>query len=112
MNRIFATFLLLLLAIVLTTNAFVLQPPASRAATVRFEAHSNRLLDLTAIVAITASSPFVALAEEADGYEYGAVDAPIGIAVVGGVLAVLTALLPLLLKGGEEAFEDEGNGQG
>jgi hypothetical protein len=26
--------------------------------------------------------------------------------VVGGVLAVLTALLPLLLKGGEEAFEE------
>ena len=29
-----------------------------------------------------------------------------GIAVVGGCLAVLTALLPLLLKGGEEAFEE------
>ena len=29
-----------------------------------------------------------------------------GIAVVGGVLAVLTALLPLALKGGEEAFEE------
>jgi len=35
-----------------------------------------------------------------------AVDAPIGIAVGGGILAILTALLPVFLKGGEEAFEE------
>jgi hypothetical protein len=48
----------------------------------------------------------MALAEEADDYEYGAVNAPIGIAWAGGVLAILTALLPVALRGGEEAFEE------
>mmetsp|Transcript_19781 Transcript_19781/g.27151 ORF Transcript_19781/g.27151 Transcript_19781/m.27151 type:complete len:145 (-) Transcript_19781:317-751(-) len=56
--------------------------------------------------AIMASSPLMALAEEADDYEYGAVNAPIGIAVGGGLLAIATALLPIVLKGGEEAFEE------
>ena len=76
MNRIFATFLLI--AVTSTATAFVVRPPAARAAAVRVEAHSNRFLDMTAVIAIAASSPFAALAEEADGYEYGAVDAPIG----------------------------------
>jgi hypothetical protein len=61
---------------------------------------------ITAAVALTAS-PLLALAEEAaDDYEYGAVNAPIGIAWAGGVLAILTALLPVALRGGEEAFEE------
>jgi len=34
------------------------------------------------------------------------VDAPIGLAVGGGILAILTALLPVFLRGGEEAFEE------
>ncbi|GMH53847.1 hypothetical protein TL16_g01544 [Triparma laevis f. inornata] len=46
------------------------------------------------------------LAAQADGYEYGAVDAPISIAWGVGVLAILTSLLPLALQGGEEALED------
>lgn len=44
--------------------------------------------------------------ELADDYEYGAVSAPIGLAWGVGLLAVLTALLPLALQGGEEAFEE------
>jgi hypothetical protein len=44
--------------------------------------------------------------EEADNYEYGAVDAPIGIAWGAGVLVILSALLPLAMQGGEEAFEE------
>eukprot|EP00593_Proboscia_inermis_P015102 CAMPEP_0171312916 /NCGR_PEP_ID=MMETSP0816-20121228/34780_1 /TAXON_ID=420281 /ORGANISM="Proboscia inermis, Strain CCAP1064/1" /LENGTH=66 /DNA_ID=CAMNT_0011799359 /DNA_START=282 /DNA_END=479 /DNA_ORIENTATION=+ len=56
------------------------------------------------------TSPLLAIAEEMedDNYEYGAVNAPGGlaIAVVGGVLAVLSALLPLVLQGGEDAFEE------
>ncbi|GMH82312.1 hypothetical protein TrST_g12546 [Triparma strigata] len=43
---------------------------------------------------------------EADGYEYGSVDAPIGIAWGVGILAILTSFLPLALKGGEEALDD------
>lgn len=50
------------------------------------------------------ASPLAALADEE--YEYGAVDAPIGIAWAGGALAILTALLPVVLQGGEEAFEE------
>lgn len=60
----------------------------------------------TAAIAI-ATSPLVALAEELpDDYEYGAVSAPIGVAWVGGIFAVGTALLPIALQGGEEAFEE------
>jgi len=54
-----------------------------------------------------ALSPLAAIAEEVqDDYEYGAVDAPIGLAWGAGVLVILTALLPLALQGGEEAFEE------
>jgi hypothetical protein len=44
--------------------------------------------------------------EEADDYEYGAVDAPIGLAWGAGILVIATALLPLAMQGGEEAFEE------
>lgn len=53
---------------------------------------------------VLATSPLVALAEEADDIEYGSVDAPIGIAVAGGILAILTAAVPVLMQGGEEEF--------
>lgn len=49
---------------------------------------------------------FSLLEELQDDYEYGAVDAPIGLAWGAGVLVILTALLPLALQGGEEAFEE------
>ena len=59
------------------------------------------------VTAATVASPLIAsAAEQVDDYEYGAVDAPIGIAVGGGILAILTALLPIALRGGEEAFEE------
>lgn len=56
---------------------------------------------------VTANLPVwaTALAVE-DDYEYGAVDAPIAIPIVGGILAIATALLPILLRPGEEAFEE------
>jgi len=64
----------------------------------------------TAFVAAAATTSFfpaLALAAaESDNYEYGKVDAPIGLAFLGGVLAILTALLPIALKGGEKAFEE------
>ena len=47
-----------------------------------------------------------AIVEEADGYEYGAVDAPVGIAWAAGALAILTAAVPIVMQGGEEAFEE------
>lgn len=61
---------------------------------------------MTTAAVVISTSPLVALAEEVDDYEYGAVNAPIGIAWAGGVLAVLTALLPLALRGGEDAFNE------
>lgn len=64
---------------------------------------------------IMASTPLVSKAVE-DTYEYGAVDAPIGLAWGVGVLAILTAAVPVFLKGGEEALEEmrerEGNSFG
>mmetsp|Transcript_10335 Transcript_10335/g.21260 ORF Transcript_10335/g.21260 Transcript_10335/m.21260 type:complete len:127 (-) Transcript_10335:103-483(-) len=65
-----------------------------------------------AVATIAVSQPFIAIAEEVDNYEYGAVDAPIGIAWGVGVLAILTSLLPLALKGGEEALDDMRENEG
>lgn len=59
----------------------------------------------TSAAVITANVPLLVQAVE-DDYEYGAVNAPIGIAWVVGVLAILTALLPVFLRSGEEAFEE------
>jgi hypothetical protein len=61
---------------------------------------------VTTAAVVVATSPLMAFAEEVDDYEYGAVNAPIGIAWALGVVAVGTALLPLALQGGEEAFND------
>lgn len=61
---------------------------------------------VTSAAVVMSTSPIMALAEEVDDYEYGAVNAPIGIAWAAGVLAVLTALLPLALQGGEDAFNE------
>lgn len=62
---------------------------------------SAALLGASASIA----APLVAVAEE-DNYEYGAVDAPIGLAWGAGAVLILTALLPLAMQGGEEAFEE------
>ena len=75
------------------------------------ETASRNQINLPAKIAaasafVVANAPMVAQAVEDDNYEYGAVDAPIGLAVGGGILAILTALLPIALRGGEEAFEE------
>ncbi|KAL7545540.1 hypothetical protein ACHAWF_008890 [Thalassiosira exigua] len=53
------------------------------------------------------SSPLAALAED-DDYVYGAVNAPggIGLAAGLGVLAILTAAVPVILAPGEDAFNE------
>ena len=98
-----------------TSMAFVTNPTSAGRATQLKAANNNNIQEIaekvgkfatTAAIAISAS-PLVALAQEVDAdYEYGAVDAPIGIAVGGGVLAILTAAVPLAMQGGEEAFEE------
>lgn len=88
-------------------HGFVVKPVAARPTAVSLEAHNNKLVQVATTAAIAlVTSPLVALAEE--DYEYGAVNAPGGIALAWGVgvLAILTALLPVALKGGEEAFEE------
>lgn len=66
--------------------------------------HPSKFASVAAATLIM--SPLAALAEEAGDYEYGAVDAPIGLAWGAGVLAILTALLPIALRGGEDAFNE------
>jgi len=71
--------------------------------------HPNTMAKVAATAAAAfVAHPLVAFAEEAevDDYEYGAVNAPIGIAWAAGTALIATSLLPLLLQGGEEAFEE------
>jgi hypothetical protein len=82
---------------------------AARPAFVGLKASSKPLAErFTQIVAtaaaVIATSPLMALAEEVDDYEYGSVDAPIGIAWAAGVAVILTAGVPILLSGGEDEF--------
>mmetsp|Transcript_8412 Transcript_8412/g.12279 ORF Transcript_8412/g.12279 Transcript_8412/m.12279 type:complete len:168 (+) Transcript_8412:49-552(+) len=59
------------------------------------------------LVATILTSPLAVLAAEAEAeYEYGSVNAPPLIPIVGGILAIGTALLPVLLRGGEDAFNE------
>ena len=60
----------------------------------------------TAAAFVVANVPVAAMAIVDDDYEYGAVDAPIGLAFGVGVLAIATAAVPVLMQGGEEAFEE------
>lgn len=93
----------LLVVLVTATQAFVVSPrSATRLAPL--QAHNKFMTAITTAAVVVSTSPLIALAEE--DYEYGAVDAPIGLAWGAGILAILTALLPVLLKGGEEAFEE------
>ena len=88
-----------------TVSAFApRQQPTTKAANPWVE--KVRKFAMTAAVVI-ATSPLVALAEEVgDDYEYGAVSAPISVAWIGGIFAVGTALLPIALSGGEDAFNE------
>jgi hypothetical protein len=90
---------IVLLLSILTPSVRGFQPTAVIA--------TSHVIASSAAVVPTASLPILAiLAEVVDDYEYGAVDAPIGIAWVGGILAVLTATLPFFLQSGEKAFEE------
>lgn len=110
MSRIVAKLLSFLL-VAQAAVAFAPRPAGSRPSVVQLEATQKPMTEkvsqimTTAAVAL-ATSPLMAIAEEADDYEYGAVNAPIGIAWAAGVLAVGTALLPLALQGGEDAFNE------
>jgi hypothetical protein len=68
-----------------------------------FDTKTPHSIAATASALVTAALPLVARA--AEEYEYGAVDAPIGLAWAAGILAILTAAIPVLLRPGEEAFE-------
>lgn len=64
-------------------------------------------LATTAALTLT-TSPLLALAEQDDDYVYGAVAAPggLGLAAGLGVLAILTAAVPVVLAPGEDAFNE------
>ena len=51
-------------------------------------------------------NPMIAQAVEDPDYEYGAVDAPIGVAWGAGIVVILTAAVPVFMQGGEEAFNE------
>jgi hypothetical protein len=109
---------LLLVCLSWTSDAFVVAPTHRAVATLQaFDKKSDdtrpsgnissqwQAAACAAFVAVS-QHPLVALAEAVDDYEYGAVSAPSFVPIVGGLLAILTALLPIALRGGEEAFEE------
>lgn len=116
MNMKFAAFLALIVAS--SSSAFIAPRPAGpQSTTLQATSNSENLQKLTqaatvaaATLATTAlSSPLAALAEDTDDeYVYGAVSAPggIGLAVGLGVVAILTAAVPVVLAPGEDAFNE------
>mmetsp|Transcript_18466 Transcript_18466/g.31715 ORF Transcript_18466/g.31715 Transcript_18466/m.31715 type:complete len:121 (-) Transcript_18466:55-417(-) len=96
-----------------STSAFVAPKPASSTSALQATPQNLEKLSHTATVAAATiattalSSPLAALAEE-DEYVYGAVSAPggIGLAVGLGVVAILTAAVPVVLAPGEDAFNE------
>mmetsp|Transcript_142 Transcript_142/g.237 ORF Transcript_142/g.237 Transcript_142/m.237 type:complete len:135 (+) Transcript_142:131-535(+) len=110
-RNIFSVLLVALVAA--TTSAFVPAQTTSKPALVRLEAKQNQNMEkvkqmftVASAAAVTTVAPLVALAEEQDDYVYGAVNAPIGLAWGAGLLAILTALLPIALSSGEDAFNE------
>lgn len=96
---------LLVLAILATLgSAFVPRVVQSTPATVLQASLQDKATAAAAF--LVANVPLAAMAVVEDDYEYGAVDAPIGLAFGVGVLAILTAAVPVLMQGGEEAFEE------
>mmetsp|Transcript_2974 Transcript_2974/g.5307 ORF Transcript_2974/g.5307 Transcript_2974/m.5307 type:complete len:121 (+) Transcript_2974:143-505(+) len=95
-----------------STSAFVAPTTPAQTTTqlcaknVNFEKIGNAA---TVAAASVIATPFAALAADVvDDYEYGAVNAPggLGLAAGLGVLAILTAAVPVLLAPGEDAFNE------
>jgi hypothetical protein len=97
-----------------TTSAFIVPAAGTTSSSTALHASSpNTPNFLGATIAATTAlsiSPLAAIAEQAadDEYVYGAVNAPggIGLAAVLGVLAILTAAVPVILAPGEDAFNE------
>lgn len=97
-----------------STSAFVAPAATNKQAATQLSANNNVNFDkitnaATVAAASVLATPFAALAAEADDeYVYGAVAAPggLGLAAGLGVLAILTAAVPVLLAPGEDAFNE------
>ena len=84
-------------------DAFSMAAPRAAAVVAHRGAAPAMLLDQ---IDLPAATTLLSELVDADGERiYGAVDAPNWVAPVGGVLAILTALLPVLLAPGDEALE-------
>ena len=100
-----------------STSAFVApnRPVVQTSSSLQATTSNNSIEKLSNIATVTAatitttilSSPLAAFAED-DSYEYGAVAAPggLGLAAGLGVLAILTAAVPVILAPGEDAFNE------
>lgn len=110
-KNLLVAFLALLSA---SVQAFVpaVQPCSThRATTTTLAALPQAWKDKAAVASaalVAANLPILSAFAIEEDYEYGAVDAPIAIPIIGGILAIGTALLPIALRPGEEAFEEVG----
>ena len=96
-----------------STSAFVAPSAPTTQTTTQLSANNVNFDKIGNAATVAAASviatPFAALAADvADDYEYGAVNAPggLGLAAGLGVLAILTAAVPVLLAPGEDAFNE------
>mmetsp|Transcript_5442 Transcript_5442/g.9934 ORF Transcript_5442/g.9934 Transcript_5442/m.9934 type:complete len:124 (+) Transcript_5442:128-499(+) len=99
-----------------STSAFVAPRPAApqnsalQAAPTNIEKLTNAATVAAAtITTVVLASPLAAIAEDVeDDYVYGNVSAPggIGLAVGLGVVAILTAAVPVVLAPGEDAYNE------
>ncbi|KAL7571419.1 hypothetical protein ACA910_019179 [Epithemia clementina (nom. ined.)] len=94
-------------------NRFPVAAAASHKSAAAAASFSSWWSTATAMVMVNLPVAMAVAAEVVDDdYEYGKVDAPIGIAVAGGLLAILTAAVPVLLRPGEEALEEMRENEG
>lgn len=107
MNRFCLVVTLCMALLASLSHGFVQKTPAIQRTSslpAKLPSKQDIVKAATTAAVVISTSPLVALAEE--DYEYGAVNAPIGLAWGAGVLAILTALLPIALRGGEDAFNE------
>ncbi|CAM9615525.1 unnamed protein product [Heterosigma akashiwo] len=98
-------FLIFLAVACVFTHAFTIK---SQAPVMKMDLPKIDFAPKAALASLAAAIPssVYAAVEQADDYEYGAVNAPGWILPVGAFVVIATAAVPIFLQSGQEAFDD------